>query len=75
MQKLPPVGRIQSVQLSGGPAFDQSVVTVQYTVHNRSALGDHELTMPFLDAMYLLNILRDLEKETGFDAKNRPQDR
>jgi hypothetical protein len=72
MEQLPPVGRIQSVQLSGGPAFPDSVVSLQYSVHNSEGLGDYELRIPFLDAMYLLNVLRDLEKQTGFDAQKKP---
>jgi hypothetical protein len=75
MQTLPPVGRIQGVSLTGGPAFQDSVVTVEYSTHNREGYGDHELKIPFLDAMYLLNILRDLEKTTGFDKLNPPPSR
>ena len=72
MQTLPPVGRIQGVALSGGPAFHDSIVSLQYSSHNTEGYGDYEIKIPFLDAMYLLNALRDLEKQTGFDAQNKP---
>ena len=73
MQALPPVGRIQGVELSGGPAFRDSVVSVQYSAHNREGYGDYDLRIPFLDAMYLLNVLREFEKQTGFDKQNPPK--
>lgn len=67
MQTLPPVGRIQGVVLRPGASHQTSAVSLQYSTHNREGFGDYELVIPFLDAMYLLNVLRDLERETGFD--------
>lgn len=72
MTTLPAVGRIQGVQLLGGPAFQDSIVSIQYSVHNREGFPDHELKIPFLDAMYLLNALREFEKQTGFGGLNQP---
>ena len=29
-------------------------------------------TIPFLDAMYLLNLLREIEKDSGYEPFNKP---
>lgn len=72
MQTLPPVGRIQGVELRSAPTHQGSVVSVQYSTHSKEGIGDYELVIPFLDAMYLLNVLRDLEKQTAFEGPQRP---
>lgn len=65
MNTLPPVGRIEGLRFapragSTDPAHHQ--VELQYT---DPAQGWHSVTMPFLDALYLLNLLEELATQTG----------
>lgn len=61
MVKLPVVGRVQGAVLEARGTPGQMVVLVQYTSHKGELC---ELEMPFGDAMYLLNILREMEKDS-----------
>jgi hypothetical protein len=69
MNTLPPVGRIQGAVLEQGRTPGQSAVLLQYIDHSNESC---ELRIPFLDAMYLLNLLRGMEKDAGFESSNRP---
>lgn len=69
VNKLPEVGRIQGVQLTKGPDPKQSTIDLQYT---DPAGRWHEVTMPFLDGMYLLNLLRAVQIDMGFDMPFEP---
>jgi hypothetical protein len=61
MNKLPLVGRIQGATLEERGSPDQSLVIVQYS----SRTGELcELEMLLEDAMYLLNALREIEKDS-----------
>lgn len=61
IKKLPLVGRIQGAALEERGAPDQMAVVVQYSSH----IGELcELEMPLGDAMYLLNALREIEKDS-----------
>ena len=66
---LPPVGRIQG--LARSPDADPATisVTLQYTDHKDEW---HEVAMPFLDAMYLLNLLRAMQEDVGFYLPDDP---
>jgi len=72
MQALPPVGRIQGVELRREAPPQGSAVSVQYSSHNRDAIGDYELVIPYLDALYLLNALRAIEDQSGFGKLSEP---
>ena len=69
VKKLPVVSRIQGAVLEGRELHEQSFVVIQYS-HRKDEL--YELEIPFLDAMYLLNILRGIEKDMGFESRNKP---
>ena len=69
MTILPSVGRIQGATPEQQPTHEASVVKLQYTDRKQEWC---ELEMPFLDAMYLLNILRGIEADAGFLALNKP---
>ncbi len=62
VNQLPPVGRIQGAHLLPGQSHETSGVRIQYTDLKGTW---QELSMPLLDAMYLLNILKAIQKETG----------
>ena len=68
VKQLPIVGRIQGAVLEPGPSHRESAVLVQYTDPNKEL---YELRMPLLDAMYLLNVLRAVEHDAGFESQNR----
>jgi hypothetical protein len=61
MVKLPVVGRIQGGLLEARGTSGQTAVLVQYSSHTGEL---YELEMPFGDAMYLLNMLREMEKDS-----------
>jgi hypothetical protein len=70
VEKLPPVGRILGASLEPQPTPQDSRLRIKY--ESRTG-GTCELEVPFLDAMYLLNILRQIEKDTNFGSQNRLQ--
>ena len=69
VRKLPAVDCIQGAiqQGDGTPAGTQ--VTVQYTDHKDEWF---EVQMSFLDAMYLLNILRAIQEDIGYVMPDDP---
>lgn len=70
VNELPNVGRIQGVTLQGGPEPQNYQIQLQYT-----DAGDvwHQVEMPFLDAMYLLNLLKAAALEVGFSVPDDPR--
>jgi hypothetical protein len=69
VEALPDVGRIQGAQLQPSPVEAERLVILQYTDHKGKWF---EVKMPFLDAMYLLNLLRQIETDTGYAPLNKP---
>lgn len=65
MQTLPPVDRIQGAVLRPGRTHKESAVLLQYTDHRQA---EYELVIPFFDAIYLLNVLREVERQSGFEG-------
>lgn len=63
VNKLPVVGRIQGASADIHENPQSSDITIQYTDRTEKW---HEVTMPFLDAMYLLNLLSAIKKDSGF---------
>ena len=69
VRKLPVVGRIQGATQEGDGTPDGTQVTVQYTDHTEEWF---ELQMPFLDAMYLVNLLRAIQEDIGYVMPDDP---
>ncbi len=72
MKKLPAVGRIEGVRFQAHATSNDPkhhLVELQYS---DPAQGWHSLTMPFLDALYLLNLLDDLATQTHSQHLRRP---
>lgn len=69
MSELPAVDRIQGVLRPEGFDYQTMQVTVQYTDRSNEW---HDLKMPFLDAMYLLNLLKALQQDVGFSMPEDP---
>lgn len=69
VNKLPDVGRIQGLSRTAGFDVPKIVVSLQYTDRSN---GWHELEMPFLDAMYLLNCLRAIQQDVGYAMPDDP---
>lgn len=66
---LPTVDHIHGCRLTKGPTPASSIVQLQYRgVDN----VDYELAIPFLDAMYLLNLLKAFQQQTGFQMPDDP---
>ena len=71
VRSLPPVGRIEGVlyQSPGGPDPSKGRALVQYT----DPTGQwHQLEVPVLDALYLLNLLEQMSREAHLDHLRRP---
>ena len=68
--RLPDVGRIGGAVVSGGPAPETATIQIQYTDQQGQW---HELHMPFLDGMYLLNCLKAIQLQTGFQMPDDPR--
>lgn len=62
VNKLPPVGRIQGAVHVMADPLESSHVQIQYT-DDQDAW--HEMSVPFLDAMYLLNLLKASQLDAG----------
>ena len=71
VNQLPNADRIQGVQLEAGPTPDRSIVRMQYT---DAQSRWHDLRMGFLDAMYLLNLLRAIQLDEGFEMPDDPRE-
>jgi len=68
LNQLPDVGRIQGASLRGQNPKN-STILLQYTDNEENW---QEVRMPFLDGMYLLNLLKALQIEMGFDMPEDP---
>jgi hypothetical protein len=60
---LPSVGRIEGAVLHRDGSEHNCRIQVQYRDHNGTL---YEVWIPFLDAMYLRNILDSVESDAGF---------
>ncbi len=69
VHKLPVVDRIRGATQQGDGTPDGTQVTVQYTDHINEWF---EFQMSFLDAMYLLNILRAIQEDIGYAMPDAP---
>ena len=69
IQKLPPVEQIQGVQLQRSAFAAERKVYIEYSDRNN---GWHELEMPLSDAMYLLSLLCQIERDAGLPARSEP---
>ena len=70
VNRLPDVGRIQGVQGSGLGADPRLArISLQYTDERNCW---HELQMPALDALYLLNLLAAWAKDSGMEKHRHP---
>ncbi len=69
VQTLPAVDRIRGATQEGNGMPDGTQVTVQYTDHTDEWF---EVQMPFLDAMYLLNLLRAIQEDIGYVMPDDP---
>ena len=67
--KLPPVEQVRGVTLQRSALESERKVFVEYTDRTNDW---HELEMPLRDAMYLLGLLRQIERESGLDSLNEP---
>ena len=67
--QLPPVDQIQGVQLQRSAVPSQRKVFIEYT---DCANEWHELEMPLPDAMYLMTLLHQIERECGFMPLEEP---
>jgi hypothetical protein len=66
---LPDANRIQGILFQPAQTPNDAQLQLQYT----SADGKwHQVTMPFLDAMYLLSLLKGVQAETGFRIPDDP---
>lgn len=66
---LPAVDRIQGAVRTEGFDVKRLSVSIQYTDRSKSW---HELRMPFLDAMYLLNLLKAMQQDVGYHMPEDP---
>ena len=64
LNPLPAVDQIQGVQLQRS--------AVQLDEYTDAANEWHELEMPLADAMYLMTLLHQIERESGFVPLNEP---
>jgi len=67
--QLPAVGRIQILTRSEGFDYQRMAVTLKYTDRSN---GWHQVEMPFLDAMYLLNLLKAMQQDVGYALPEDP---
>lgn len=66
---LPHVDHIQGVHLQPGASAADSQLSVQYTDRTGKL---YQLLIPLLDAMYLRNVLNDIEKKSAFGPFDKP---
>ncbi len=69
LSQLPAVGHIQGITLAQFESPQDATVKLQYSDHNDEW---YETEMSFLDAMYLLNLLKAIQKDTGFEMPDDP---
>ncbi|MEQ9248655.1 MAG: hypothetical protein RLO21_21975 [Nitratireductor sp.] len=70
LNRLPDVGRIRGAIFEPGPTPKESSIEVQWS--DRSEQW-HALRMPFLDAMYLLNVLKGIQMDTDYQMPDDPR--
>lgn len=68
---LPEVGRLQGICLYKQGSPEESYCTLQYTDRKDKELW-HEVKIPLPDTLYLLDLLRALEKQHGLETIERP---
>jgi len=66
---LPPVARIWGIGYYPDQVLRRSFCRLQYEDRNSQLF---EVEMPVLDALYLLNLLRTVEHDSGLESVNRP---
>ncbi len=66
---LPPVARIEGAMFLPDKTPKESWATLQYS-DDKGQL--HQLNVPFLDAMYLLNLLKGMQAQSGFKMPDDP---
>ena len=68
---LPHVHRIEGMEFDhpGGSAPQLGVIRLQYTDHKHAW---HQLALPTMDALYLLNMLEQWSKDEGLEALRQP---
>lgn len=69
INQLPAVDQIERVHYERSSLPSETRVFVEYTDRQNEW---HELEIPLPDAMYLLNLLRQIEREAGFNTANEP---
>lgn len=67
---LPDVGRIEGLNYQPSPLNDPVADKVELQYTDRTQRW-HSVTMPLLDALYLLNMLEELSKARGFESLRR----
>lgn len=68
--RLPDVSKILGVHSPGAPSSKEVIVHLEYVDPSNQ---HHELRMPINDAMYLLGILREVQKRVGLQKPNDPK--
>ena len=66
---LPIVGRIQGAMLVPAKTPQENWVTIQY-LDPQDKL--HQMNVPFLDAMYLLNLLKAVQSQSSYKMPDDP---
>lgn len=66
---LPVVGHIQGVSIVPAKTPKETWVVLQYTDQKEEW---KQVNVPFLDAMYLLNLLKAIQVRTGFKMPDDP---
>lgn len=69
INQLPDVDRIRGAVLDRRATLRDSRIELEYLDQTGTVV---KLSMPFLDGMYLLNLLRGLQAETGFQMPDDP---
>ena len=69
INKLPDVGRVQGGLLEEPGGSREAQVLIQYTDRSNEWC---ELRMSLPDAMYLLNILKAIQQEAGYEMPDDP---
>ena len=64
VNQLPLVDRIQGAHLLPGLSHETNGVRIQYSDQKGTW---QELSMPLLEAMHLLNALKAIQKDTGYE--------
>jgi hypothetical protein len=68
--ELPDVRRIEGALLVPASTPKESFVRIVYSDKQNDR---YQVTMPFLDAMYLLNVLKAMQMDSGFRMPDNPK--